>query len=102
MLGPVENVIYVNQQTATVAADKTSSNSRFDLQALANANALDGKDKEVEEVRPTEENLGINPDKEHEKNEADQELERKEKEEKEKKEKEKITFKSNHILDIKV
>lgn len=102
MLGPVENAIYVNQQTAAVAADKTVANSRFDLQALANANALDGKDKEVEEVRPTEENLGVNPDKEHEKNEADQELERSEKDEEKKEDEEKVTFKSNHILDIKV
>lgn len=100
MLGPVENAIYVNQQTASVASDKTAANSRFDLQALANSNALDGKEKEVEELRPTEENLGINSDKDHEKNEAKQELERSEKDEE--KDEEKVTFKSNHILDIKV
>ena len=101
MLGPVENAIYVNQQTATVAADKGVQNARFDLQALANANAIDGKSKEVEELRPTEENKGVDPDREHQKNEADQELQRSKKE-KEKEEKEKVVFKSNHILDIKV
>jgi len=101
MLGPVENAIYVNQQTATVASDKTAMNSRFDLQALANANSLDGKDKEVQELRPTEENQGVDADREHQKNETDRELERSEKNN-EKEEEEKIVFKSNHILDIKV
>jgi len=101
MLGPVENTIYVNQQTATVAADKGVQNSRFDLQALANANAIDGKEKEVEELRPAEENQEVDADREHQKNEANQELERSEKRD-EGEEDEKVVFKSNHILDIKV
>jgi len=100
MLGPVENTIYVNQQTATVASDKTAFDAKLGLQALANATALDGKDKEVQEVREMEENHGVDPDREHQRQEFDEELSEQDKKRK-KKDEEKV-YKSNHILDIKV
>lgn len=75
-IGPVGNAIYVNQQMASVASEKTALQNRFELQNVA-ANALaNDKQKEVEEVRPTEENHEVDPDREHQKHEADDEQKR--------------------------
>ena len=100
MIGPVESAVFTNQQLASVASDKNAVNNRFDMQALANANALDGKDQEVQEVRPAEENKEVDEDREHQRDERDRENERSEK--REDQPEEKLAFKTNHILDIKV
>lgn len=99
-LGPIGNTIYVNQQMATVASEKTAILNRFELQALAAANATQESRKEIEEVRPTEENHGIDPDREHTKEQAEQEEQRSEKQEDE--EEETPPLNPLHILDIKV
>lgn len=99
-IGPIGNTIYVNQQMATVASEKTALLNRFELQALAAANATQETRKEIEEVRPTEENHGVDPDREHTKEQAEQEEQRSEKHEEE--EKENPPLKPLHILDIKV
>ncbi len=99
-IGPIGNTIYVNQQMATVASEKTALLNRFELQALAAANATQEARKEIEEVRPTEENHGVDPDREHTKEQAEQEEQRSEKQEEE--EEETPPLKPQHILDIKV
>lgn len=99
-IGPIGNTIYVNQQMATVASEKTALLNRFELQALAAAHATQEAKKEIEEVRPAEENHGVDPDREHTKEQAEQEERRSEKHEEE--EKEKPPLKPLHILDIKV
>ncbi len=76
MLGPVENTIYVNQQTASIASVKGNQINRFDLQNVAAQAIVNEKEKEVLEVRPAEENHEIDPEREHEKNGADQENKR--------------------------
>ncbi len=78
-LGPIGNAIYVNQQTASVASAQGNQNNRFDLQNIAAQAATNEKDEKVLEVRPTEENHEVDPDREHQKNEADQETARSEK-----------------------
>ena len=102
MIGPVESAIFTNQQTATAASDKTAALNRFDMQAMANANALDGKNREIQEVRPAEENQKVDEDKEHQKDEARRENERSAKAKEDEQEREKVVYKSDHILDIKV
>jgi len=99
-IGPIGNAIYVNQQMATVASEKNAILNRFELQALAASSAAQEEKKEIEEVRPTEENHGVDPDREHTKEQAEQEERRSPHEEK-KEESEKPT-KSLHLLDIKV
>ncbi len=101
-IGPVGNAIYVNQQTASVASVANSHNNRVEFQNMVAQVAVQEKEKEVLEVRPAEENHEINPDREHEKNEAEQEMARnkkREKPEEEEQEEEKIPL---HRLDIKV
>ncbi len=83
MLGPVENTIYVNQQTASIASVKGNQINRLDLQNVAAQAIVNEKEKEVLDVRPAEESHEIDPEREHEKNEADQENQRNPKREKE-------------------
>lgn len=99
-IGPVGNTIYVNQQMATVASEKNAILNRFELQALAAASAAQEKKEEIEEVRPPEENHGVDPDREHTKEQAEQEERRSEKNEDDKGEE--IPPKPLHILDVKV
>jgi len=99
-VGPVGNVIFANQQTASVASVANSHNNRVDFQNMVAQTTIQEKDEKVLEVRPTEENHGINPDSEHQKNEADQETKRNENEEKSEEDSE-DEF-SAHKLDITV
>lgn len=99
-LGPIGNTIYVNQQMATVASEKNAILNRFELQSLAAASASQEARKEIEEVRPTEENQGVDPDREHTKEQAEQEERRPQHEEQ--KEEEPTPPTPLHLLDIKV
>ncbi len=98
-LGPVGNVIFVNQQTPIAATLKADHNARLDFQNMAAAQIVNEKEKEVQELRPTEENHQVDPDREHQRQEADQEQKRsKEPQEKDKEE----NSPPIHHLDIKV
>lgn len=99
-IGPIGNTIYVNQQMASVASEKNALLNRFELQALAAASASQEVRKEIEEVRPTEENHGVDPDREHTKEQAEQEERRPSQEEEHNEEI--PPQKPVHILDIKV
>lgn len=98
-LGPVGNVIYVNQQTASVASVASSHNNRVEFQNMIAASAVNEKDEKVLAIRPTEENKEVDPDREHQKNETDQELARAEHEDSDEKE-ETQSLSSVYKLDI--
>jgi Ran GTPase-activating protein (RanGAP) involved in mRNA processing and transport len=101
-IGPVGNAIYVNQQMASVASEKTALQNRFELQNVA-ANAMaNDKQKEVEEVRPTEENHEVDPDREHQKHESDDEQKRNPKEDEEEEKQSENPDDTIPHLDIKV
>ncbi len=100
-IGLVGNAIYVNQQTASVSSLQNAHNNRVEFQNMVAQAAAQEKEKEVIEVRPTEENHEVNPDREHEKNEADQETARNKKRE-QREEEETESSPPLHILDIKV
>jgi hypothetical protein len=99
-IGPIGGAIYVNQQMASVASEKNAILNRFELQTLAAALAAQAEKKEIEEVRPTEENQAVDPDREHTKEQAEQE-ERRPSQEEEANEVKKPP-KPLHLLDIKV
>ncbi len=102
-VGPIGSTIHVNQQMATVAADKNAQLNRFDLQNVAAAELANAKNKEVLEVRPTEETHEVDPDREHTKKEAEQETpENEEPQSEEEKQALNTGNSSRHILDIKV
>jgi len=99
-IGPIGNTIYVNQQMASVASDKNVQLNRFELQALAAQAIMQDQEKEVLEVRPTEENQAVDSDREHTKEQAQEEERRSEHHETESSGEEES--KPLHILDIKV
>ena len=96
-VGPIGGAIYVNQQIPAVASEKISLQNRFDLQNLAAAEATNNKEKEMEEVRPTEENHEVDPDREENKQEQEQK-----KRQREQKDERSDDDEPLHHLDIKV
>lgn len=106
-VGAIGNVVLVNQMTPAVTPLQGNQNTRFDLQNIAAQAAVQEKEKEVEEVRPTEESHAIDPDREHQREEADEETKNlpKKKDHKtaeEENQEETQADKPTHLLDIKV
>jgi len=100
-LGPIGNTIFVNQMTPAATNAQNAHNNRVDFQNVIAQELVQEKEKEVEEVRPTEENQEIDPDREHQKQEADEE--EKELEERAKKQDDDTDEDEEvHKLDIKV
>ena len=100
-IGPVGSVIYVNQQTPFAASIKADHNARFEIQNFMAQQIANEQEREVLEVREPEESHAVDPDREHQRQEAEEELEAQKEatEKKEKKEEERFTL---HKLDIKV
>jgi hypothetical protein len=103
-VGAIGNVILVNQMTPALTHVQGGQYVRFDLQNIAAQAAVQEKEKEIEEVRPTEENHAIDPDREHQREEADEETQNlpKKKDHKIVEEKSEEEDKPLHLLDIKV
>ena len=80
-IGPIGNAIFVNQMTANATALQNAHNNRVDFQNMVAQAAANEKEKEVLEVRPTEENQEVDPDREHQRDETDRENQRSEKRE---------------------
>jgi hypothetical protein len=98
-LGPVGNAIFVNQQTASVASVANAHNNRVEFNNMMAQSAVQEKDEKVIEVRPAEENHEVDSDREHEKNEADQQNARSEHKEHDEEEESELPV---HKLDITV
>ncbi len=70
---PLHNIILINQNMNVAASNQTSQFNRFDIQqAVAQAQANE-KEKRIEETRPAEEAHQIDPEREHQKEEAGEE-----------------------------
>ncbi|MCF6339528.1 MAG: hypothetical protein L3J10_02090 [Sulfurimonas sp.] len=100
-VGPIGNAIFVNQQTASAASVQNAHANRIDFQNMIAQATAQEKQKEVLEVRPAEENHEVDPDREHEKNKAEQETDRSEKREPNEDELHEDDY-SKYKLDIKV
>jgi hypothetical protein len=68
----LHNIIFVNQNMNVAASVQTSQFNRFDIQQAAATAILNEKEKVVEETRPPEELHEINPDREHARQEAEE------------------------------
>ena len=75
-LDAVGSTIYVNQQTASVASEHNARIGRVEMQNVTAGIAVSQEEKEVIEVRPAEDNKGVNADREHERQEHDEEQKR--------------------------
>ncbi len=104
-ISPISGIIYANQNMQIPASKQIDFQNKLDLQNVMAAEVLNEKEKEIEEVRPTEESYKIDPQNEHEKEKQDEQSGEKEKEAEflDKIEKNIKNKKSNnHLLDIKV
>lgn len=97
-IGSIGNTIFTNQMTPAVSTVQNAHNNRVEFQNMVAQASVNEKDEKVLEVRPAEENQEVDPDREHTKNEADQENARSEKREKEEEDEEEN--KSKFSLDI--
>ncbi|HIP59024.1 MAG TPA: hypothetical protein EYH01_01185 [Campylobacterales bacterium] len=99
----LHSILYTNQNMHIAASKQIDLQGRIDFQNIAAAAAANDKTREIAETRPTEEGKGIDPDREHNKERAEEEAG-------EKAEETKIKFKkkrpeddmsTTHLLDIK-
>lgn len=72
-VGPVGNVIYSNQLMHLQASKQIDYQNSIELQNVVAAATLNEKENEVGEVRPAEETYKIDPEKEHNRQEKDEE-----------------------------
>lgn len=72
-IGPIGGMTYANQNMQVAASKQTDFQNKLDLQNVQAAAAANEKDKEVTEVRPTEETYKIDPEHEHEKEKREEE-----------------------------
>lgn len=100
-IGPIGNAIFVNQMTANASSVQNAHNNRVDFQNMMAQAAVNEKDEKVLEVRPAEENQEVDPDRDHQRDEAERETARASHEEKEEEE-EKTSGHEIYKLDIKV
>ncbi len=73
-LGPVGSAIYINQQVPFVSSVRGDHLARFELQNIMAQHIANEKEKEIEEVREPEENHPVDPDREHQRQELEQQL----------------------------
>lgn len=100
-IGPLGNIIYVNQNMNFAASKLTNQLNRYELQNFLTAEIVNDKDKIVTQVRPAEASHEVHPDRD-----KGQSKDEKEKEDKEQDETEEEGPHSDtpnlHILDVKV
>jgi hypothetical protein len=99
----IGGAILVNQMTPAASSVQGGQYTRFELQNVAAQAAVQEKQKEVEELRPTEENHAVDPDREHNRQEADEEMSEQAKKPSQKSDEQNThTSSTTHLLDIKV
>jgi hypothetical protein len=102
-IGPLGNVIFINQNMHVAASKQTDMLNRYEIQNFHAALTANEKDEVIQEVRPTEETHHIDPDREHQKDQEEQKNKKsKELKQKEDKINDQTTRSTLHLLDITV
>lgn len=101
----LHGILFANQNMQIAASKQIDLQGRVEFQNLVAAAAANDKQREIDETRPTEEGKGIDPDREHNKERADQEAGEKEEEAKavlqNQKKEDRAYHDPTHLLDIK-
>ena len=101
----LDGITFANQNMQVAASRQIDLQGRIDFQNIAAAAAANAALKEVGETRPTEEGKGIDPDREHNKEQAEEQAGAKQEETKIKfdttKKEEELSLETTHLLDIK-
>ncbi len=74
-IGPIGSIIYVNQQTPFAASIRGDHLARFEIQNIMAQHILNEEEKKIQEVREPEETHQVDPDREHQRQEFEEELE---------------------------
>ena len=98
-IGPIGNTIFTNQMIPVVATNQTANDNRVEFQNMIAQAEVQERDEKVLDLRPAEENQGLNEDREHTRDEADRENKRSKKDQESE---EKNELEEYHQLDIKV
>ncbi len=72
-ISPVGGMLYANQNMQTPATKQAEFQQRLDAQTTVAMSESNEEQKQVKEVRPTEETYKIDPEKEHEQQKHDEE-----------------------------
>ena len=102
-ISPLGNVVLVNQMTPAATAPQNAHTNRVELQNFMAQAAVQEKDEKVLEIREAEESHAVDPDREHNQEEADEEMKNmSQKKNPHKKEDDSSNTPPLHKLDIKV
>jgi len=102
-ISPLGNVVLVNQMTPVATIPQNAHTNRVELQNFMAQAAIQEKEEQILEVREAEESHSLNPDREHYREEADEEMQNMSQKKKNHKEEENTSTASPlHKLDIKV
>ena len=69
-ISPLTNIIFVNQNMNVASAIQNMQFNRYDVQNAAAQSIVNEKEKSIEETRPAEETMEIDPEREHTRQEA--------------------------------
>lgn len=101
-ISPIGGMIYANQNMQNPATQQAEFQQRLDAQSTAAMAASQEEKKEIEEVRPTEEALELDPEKDQEQQASEEEDKGEESQEGE----DEMLFarddEEDHLLDIKI
>jgi len=102
-ISPLGNVVLVNQMTPVATIPQNAHTNRVELQNFMVQEAIQEKDEQVLDIREAEESHSLNPDREHYREEADEEMQNmSQKKKNHKKAEDTLTTSPLHKLDIKV
>jgi len=102
-ISPLGNVVLVNQMTPAATAPQNAHTNRVELQNFMAQAAVQEKDEKVLEIREAEESHALDPDREHYREESDEEMQNmSQKKKPHKKEDDSSSAPPLHKLDIKV
>jgi hypothetical protein len=103
-ISPLGNIVLVNQMTPAATAPQNAHNNRVELQNFMAQAIIQEKDAKILEVREAEESHALDPDREHQQEQADEQMKDMEKSADDKHEEQEAssTEEPLHILDIKV
>jgi len=102
-ISPLGNVVLVNQMTPVATIPQNAHTNRVELQNFMAQAAIQEKEEQILEVREAEESHSLNPDREHYREEADEEMQNMSQKKKNHKEDDDTSTTSPlHKLDIKV
>jgi hypothetical protein len=99
-ISPLGNVILTNQNAPVASLAQQQVQGRIDFQNMIASEISQEKKEEIERTRPTEASAEVDPDREHQRQEADER--EKQRPKKGAREEEPEFIESIHLLDVKV